>query len=394
MGRLRPGRSVPGVRRGSARCGPVHAVTLADGHAAWLVVGYEEAQAAAQRPPPVEGHAGRVLERRRRARGGPARPGSRGTCSWSIRPTTRGCAGCVASAFSLRRIEALEPRVQRDRRLDCSTDSPPPAPTPPSTSCPTSRFRSRSRSSASCSACPSPIERRSATALMALLVTDRHARAVRAREGRVRRGRGACSARSSSEGSSVPGDDLVTALIRPRDGDERLDQQELLSTILQLIVAGHDTTTSLIGNGVVALLRHPDQLAACAPIRPARGRGRGAPALRRAGAALDVPLRGRDRRARRRHDPGGRAGDHLASRPRIATTSGSPTPSGSTSTGGENRHLAFGHGIHFCLGAPLARMEGTARARHAAAALPRPAPRGRRDGAALGPRRRAGPPRR
>src|SRR5262249_61383750 len=59
-----------------------------------------------------------------------------------------------------------------------------------------------------------------------------------------------------------PGDDLVTGLIHARDGDEGLDQRELLSTILQLIIAGHDTTTSLIGNSVVALLRHPDQLAA------------------------------------------------------------------------------------------------------------------------------------
>ena len=58
-----------------------------------------------------------------------------------------------------------------------------------------------------------------------------------------------------------PGDDLVSGLISARDGDERLSTQELLSTIFQLIVAGHDTTASLIGNGVVALLR---------PSRPAR----------------------------------------------------------------------------------------------------------------------------
>ena len=59
----------------------------------------------------------------------------------------------------------------------------------------------------------------------------------------------------------APGDDLVSALIGARDGDERLDNQELLSTIFQLIVAGHDTTASLIGNGVVALFRNPAQLA-------------------------------------------------------------------------------------------------------------------------------------
>ena len=59
---------------------------------------------------------------------------------------------------------------------------------------------------------------------------------------------------------AAPGDDLVSALISARDGDERLDSRELLSTIFQLMVAGHDTTASLIGNSVVALFRNPDQL--------------------------------------------------------------------------------------------------------------------------------------
>src|SRR3974377_1448098 len=59
----------------------------------------------------------------------------------------------------------------------------------------------------------------------------------------------------------APGDDLVSGLISARDGKERLNDQELLSTIFQLIVAGHDTTASLIGNSVVALFRNPHQLA-------------------------------------------------------------------------------------------------------------------------------------
>src|SRR5262249_44860039 len=58
-----------------------------------------------------------------------------------------------------------------------------------------------------------------------------------------------------------PADDLVSGLVAARDDEGRLSQEELLATIFQLIIAGHDTTTSLIGNGVVALLRHPDQLA-------------------------------------------------------------------------------------------------------------------------------------
>ncbi len=56
-----------------------------------------------------------------------------------------------------------------------------------------------------------------------------------------------------------PGVDLVTDLVVAADRDGALTEQEMLSTIFQLVVAGHDTTTSLIGNGTVALLRHPEQ---------------------------------------------------------------------------------------------------------------------------------------
>ena len=67
---------------------------------------------------------------------------------------------------------------------------------------------------------------------------------------------------------SDPGDDLVSDLINARDGEERLDSQELLSTIFQLIVAGHDTTASLIGNSLVALFRNPASWPSSAPIPP------------------------------------------------------------------------------------------------------------------------------
>src|SRR4029077_10095834 len=54
-------------------------------------------------------------------------------------------------------------------------------------------------------------------------------------------------------------DDLVGVLVSATDDDDRLTEVELLGSLFQLIVAGHDTTTSLIGNGVVDLLAHPDQ---------------------------------------------------------------------------------------------------------------------------------------
>ena len=155
-----------------------------------------------------------------------------------------------------------------------------------------------------------------------------------------------------------PGDDLISALIGARDGAERLSQQELLSTIFQLIVAGHDTTASLIENSVVALLRHPDQLEAL----------RSDPAT--ISTALEEFLRydapvphATFRYARESLDLGGvtiPAGAqvivNLASANRDPDRY--PDPDELDIHRGDARHLAFGHGIHFCLGAPLARMEG------------------------------------
>jgi cytochrome P450 len=155
-----------------------------------------------------------------------------------------------------------------------------------------------------------------------------------------------------------PGDDLVSGLISARDGDERLSTQELLSTIFQLIVAGHDTTASLIGNGIVALLRHPeeleelrsdpDKLAAAveellrydAPVPHSTFRYAVEPmdlgeVTIPAGGQVIICLAGACRDRGQYVDPDVLDLDRA-----------------------ESRHLAFGHGIHHCLGAPLARMEG------------------------------------
>ncbi len=155
-----------------------------------------------------------------------------------------------------------------------------------------------------------------------------------------------------------PGDDLVSALIGARDGDQRLTQQELLSTIFQLIVAGHDTTASLIGNSVVALLRHPEQLDDLrsdqaslaiaieellrydAPVPHSTFRYAVAPidigdVTIPAGAQVIICLAAANRDSGQYAEP-----EHLHL------------------DRAESRHLAFGHGIHHCLGAPLARMEG------------------------------------
>ena len=103
-----------------------------------------------------------------------------------------------------------------------------------------------------------------------------------------------------------PQDDLVSALLAARDEEDALTEEEVFGTVVLLIVAGHETTVGLIGNAVVNLLTHPDQLELVRADRVADpGRGRGGAALRGPRRAGAQPL-GRDRRrARRPDDPAG-----------------------------------------------------------------------------------------
>ena len=155
-----------------------------------------------------------------------------------------------------------------------------------------------------------------------------------------------------------PGDDLVSDLISARDGEERLDNQELLSTIFQLIVAGHDTTASLIGNSLVALFRNPVQLAQL------RADPAGIPKAVEEFLRYDAPVpHSTFRYTTAPLTLGGveiPAGEQviicLAAANRDEDRYASPENLDFERD--EARHLAFGHGIHHCLGAPLARIEG------------------------------------
>jgi cytochrome P450 len=157
---------------------------------------------------------------------------------------------------------------------------------------------------------------------------------------------------------AAPGDDLVSALIATRDAEERLDTRELLSSIFQLIVAGHDTTTSFIGNSLVALFRNPDQLAR---LRDDPDRF---PAALEELLRFDAPVP--HSTFRYAVEPVALGGTtipagaqviiNLAAANRDEHVFDDPDALDFDRSGG--RHLAFGHGIHHCLGAPLARLEG------------------------------------
>ena len=270
----------------------MHAVTLADGHDAWLVVGYEEARIALNDPRlSKDMHAALATGGGVVAEGLPGPSFARHMLSVDPPDHSR-LRRLVSAAFTPRRVEALRPRVQAivDDLLDAIAAAGPDArvdlvgafafPLPFTVIC-------------ELLGVPEPDRADLGRGLTALLVPtstpDEYARAKEASDAVVAMLEALVDAKQAS-----PGDDLVSGLISARDGDERLSTQELLSTIFQLIVAGHDTTASLIGNSVVALLR-ASRAARRAAVRSrqARRRRRGAPPLRRTRSPLDLPLRGR-----------------------------------------------------------------------------------------------------
>ncbi|MGW4897499.1 cytochrome P450 [Kitasatospora sp. NPDC004240] len=153
-----------------------------------------------------------------------------------------------------------------------------------------------------------------------------------------------------------PGDDLISALVATQAQDDRLTDSELLSTCFVLITAGDETTTHLIGNGTLALLRHPDQLA----------RLREDPTLIRTAvdelARYDTPTQAIVRVVAEDLDIGGRTlreGElvylFLAATNRDPERFDDPDRLDLSRSG--NRHLSFGNGPHFCLGGPLAKLQ-------------------------------------
>ncbi|HTD19818.1 MAG TPA: cytochrome P450, partial [Ktedonobacteraceae bacterium] len=158
--------------------------------------------------------------------------------------------------------------------------------------------------------------------------------------------------------SAHPGSDLTSGLVQVEERGDTLSETELISTIFLLIVAGHETTVNLIGNGVLALLQHPDQmhllqqdpsllpsaieelLRYTAPVTLSTPRW----------ASEDIPMHGQIIHK----------GEMVFVSLIGADTDPQqfPDPEVLDIMRQENQHVAFGKGIHYCLGAPLARLEG------------------------------------
>ena len=164
----------------------------------------------------------------------------------------------------------------------------------------------------------------------------------------------ACAARRAE-----PRDDLISALVTTEVEGRVLDDEEAANFSMLLLLAGHVTTTVLLGNAVRTFDENPgvwDELRADPALHPGRDRGGAAAALAvRAGRARDRA----GGRGRRRRDPGRRARAALAAerQPRPGAHREPDRFDLRRGLGG-GAQLAFGHGVHFCLGAPLARLEG------------------------------------
>ena len=160
-----------------------------------------------------------------------------------------------------------------------------------------------------------------------------------------------------SEQKKKPGDGLIQALVHAEVDGARLTEEEVIANVIITMVGGQETTTNLIGNGLLTLMRNPDKLAQLS----------GQPGIVTTAVEellrYETPSQRTARIVREDTELGGkqlRKGDTvfavMAAGNRDPTQF--PDPDRLDLTRAENRHLAFGWASHFCFGAPLARMEG------------------------------------
>ncbi|MER6117146.1 cytochrome P450 [Streptomyces sp. NPDC001743] len=323
--------------------GPVHTVRTDEFDRLWLVVGYDEGRA--------------VLADQRFGKDWRKLPGQTGAGApinanmlEMDPPDHTRLRKLVSREFTPRRIEALRPRVQQitDGLLDAML--------PAGRADLLDAFAFPLPMTVICELIGVPDMDRAAFRVMSGAVVS----PVGAREeGDAIRAMGDYLTELIEDKRCSPGDDLMSALIAARyDDDDTLSPDELVGMAFLLLVAGHETTVNLISNGVRALLTHPEQLAALradfglldgaveemlryegpvenSTFRLALEDVRIGSRTIRAGDLVLVSLAGADR------DPGRY-----------------PAPDRFDIRRETQGHLAFGHGIHFCLGAPLARMEG------------------------------------
>ncbi|MFH8634880.1 cytochrome P450 [Streptomyces lydicus] len=326
--------------------GPVHRVRVPNGPDVWLVVGHEAVRGALTDP--------RLSKNWRES--GQLGPGGEESALFTNMldadpPHHTRLRKLVAKEFTARRVEALRPRVQQitDELLDAMLAAP-------------------DGRADLVEALAFPLPMTVICELIGVPAMDREAFRGWSNELVAPTGEEAAYAATVAMSDYLvgliearrkdPGEGLLSDLIRTSDEDgDQLSREELVGTAFLLLVAGHETTVSLLSNGVRALLQHPAQLAALradfslldnaveemlrydGPVETATWRFSSEPV--EIGGTL-IP-----------------AGETIL----VALASASRDPERYSAaddfdiTRDARGHAAFGHGIHFCLGAPLARLE-------------------------------------
>lgn len=323
--------------------GPVHTVRTDDIERVWLVVGYDEARAAL-----ADQRLGKDW------RGLPGAPAESAPIFANMleldAPHHTRLRKLVAREFTARRVEALRPRVQQitDELLDAMVPSGHADlvdalafPLPMTVICELIGVPDLDRE----------VFRRLSNGVIHPATPQEAAETVAAM--------GEYLAELIEDKRCSPGDDLMSALVRTRDEEgDGLSPDELVGMAFLLLVAGHETTVNLIVNGVRALLEHPEQLAA---LRADSGLIDGAveEMLRYEGPVETATFR----YPREQIEIGDRV--IPAGEPVLVSLAGADHDHGRYARADTfdirrdaQGHLAFGHGSHFCMGAPLARMEG------------------------------------
>ncbi|WP_405666309.1 cytochrome P450 [Streptomyces sp. NBC_01166] len=323
--------------------GPVHQVRTDDFESIWMIVGYEEARAALADQRFSKDW--RTTERFSAS----SNPINANMLEMDAPHHTR-LRKLVAREFTARRIEALRPRVEQitGDLLDAMV--------PAGSADLIDAFAFPLPMTVICELLGVPdIDRDAFRLLSNAIVTpvspEKESEAVSAM--------GAYLEELVEDKRCAPGDDLMSALIQARDDEgDRLSSDELIGMAFLLLVAGHETTVNLIANGVRALLDHPDQLALLRA-RPELIDGAVEEMLR-----YDGPVETATFRFTREPVAIGPVVVPQGEAVLVALSSGDrdpgryPDPDTFDIRREAQGHLAFGHGIHFCLGAPLARMEG------------------------------------
>ncbi|QNP66194.1 cytochrome P450 family protein [Streptomyces genisteinicus] len=325
--------------------GPVHHVRMPEGHTAWLVVGYEAGRAALADPALSKDWRNIAPDL------GIFRISSGVSMLSTDPPVHTRLRRLIAREFTMRRVERLAPQVQRitDDLLDAML--------PLGAADLVDAFSFPLPITVIGELLGVPFLARdsfrdwSNTALSSNEQAEREEAANRLTQYLVE---------LLAQKREQPGDDLMSGLIHAADtgDDDRLTPEELIGMAWLLLVAGHETTVNLITSGVLALLTHPDQLALLRA-RPELIDDAVEEMLRWDGPVETPTYRFTTGpyRVGGTTVPGGGQVVLVAMADANRDPDRFPDPGRFDITRDARGHLAFGHGIHFCLGAPLARLE-------------------------------------